>query len=227
MDWLIATIKIGLAAAMATTFDDNIYLTAFFSGVNRTFRPKHIVVGEILGFTVLVIVSLLGFFLGLVIPSTWTGLLGILPILIGLNNLLNLNKDDSDQDKLANLKRNSKLRGFDSRKWTLWDVICDPQTYRVSGVTIANGSNNLGIYIPLFATSSIQNLSVIIPVCYFIVGCWLFMSYRLTHQPGIAFILSRYARKIFPFVLMWLGFRILLDNESYSLFLPNSWQVFR
>ena len=222
MDWLIATIKIGLATGVATTFDDNIYLTAFFSEVNRTFRPKHVVVGEILGFTVLMIVSLLGFLLGLVIPSTWTGLLGILPILIGFNNLLNLNKDDSARDKSVNLKRNSQLRGFDSRKRTLWDAIRDPQTYRVSAVTISNGGNNLGIYIPLFASSSIQNLSVIIPVCYFIVGCWLFMSYSLTHQPGIAFVLSRYARKIFPFVLMWLGFRILLDSESYRLFLPNT-----
>ena len=48
MDWLMATIKIGLAAGVATTFDDNIYLTGFFSEVNRTFRPKHIVVGELL-----------------------------------------------------------------------------------------------------------------------------------------------------------------------------------
>ncbi|MHC5936275.1 cadmium resistance transporter [Nostoc sp.] len=222
MDWLIATIKIGLAAAVATTFDDNIYLTAFFSEVNRTFRPQHVVVGEILGFTALVIVSLLGFLLGLVIPETWIGLLGILPILIGINNLLNLNKDDSDEDKSANLKRNSKIRGFDSRKRSLWDVIRDPQTYRVSAVTISNGGNNLGIYIPLFATSSIQNLFVIIPVCYLILFCWLFMSYSLTHLPGIALILSRYARKIFPFVLMWLGYRILMGSESYRLFLPKS-----
>ncbi|MEH1910967.1 MAG: cadmium resistance transporter [Nostoc sp.] len=222
MDWLIATIKIGLAAAVATTFDDNIYLTAFFSEVNRTFRPQHIVVGEILGFTALVIVSFLGFLLGLAIPETWIGLLGILPILIGINNLLNLNKDDSAEDKSANLKRNSKIRGFDSRKRSLWDVIRDPQTYRVSAVTISNGGNNLGIYIPLFATSSIQNLFVIIPVCYLILFCWLFMSYSLTHLPGIALILSRYARKIFPFVLMWLGYRILMDSESYRLFLPKS-----
>lgn len=222
MDWLIATIKIGLATAVATTFDDNIYLTAFFSEVNRTFRPQHVVVGEILGFTVLVMISLVGFLMGLVILSTWTGLLGILPILIGLKNLIDLNKDDSAEDKSANLKINSKFRGFDSRKRSLWDVIRDPQTYRVSSVTIANGSNNLGIYIPLFATSSIQSLAIIIPICYLIVGCWLCLSYTLTHLPGIALVLSRYASKFFPFVLMWLGFRILMDSESYRLFLPNT-----
>lgn len=222
MNWLIETVKIGLAAAVATTFDDNIYLTAFFSEVNRTFRPKHVVVGEILGFTALVTISLVGFILGLVIESAWIGLLGILPILIGLRNLLNLNRDESVEDKSTNLKRNSKFRGFDSRKRSLWDVIRDPQTYRVSAVTISNGGNNLGIYIPLFASSTLPNLVIIILVCYFILCTWLFMSYNLTRQPGIAFVLSRYAHKLFPFVLMWLGFRILLDSESYRLFLPNT-----
>lgn len=221
MDWLIATIYIGIGAAVATTFDDNIYLTAFFSEVNRTFRPKHVAVGEVLGFSVLVIVSLIGFAMGLVIPSTWTGLLGILPILIGINNLCTLNRDDSAEDKPARSSRGSKFRGFESRKLSLWDAIRDRQTYRVSTVTIANGGNNLGIYVPLFASSSIQQLVTIIPICYLTVGFWLLMSYSLTHQPGIAFVLSRYARKVFPFVLMWLGFRILKDSEAYTLFLPN------
>jgi cadmium resistance protein CadD (predicted permease) len=118
MDWLIETIKIGLAAAVATTFDDNIYLTGFFSEVNRTFRPKHVVVGELIGFTALISISLVGFLIGLAISSDWIGLLGILPILIGLNNLrlLIINKDESVENKSANLKQNARFRGFDSRE---------------------------------------------------------------------------------------------------------------
>ena len=224
MDWLIETIKIGLAAAVATTFDDNIYLTGFFSEVNRTFRPKHVVVGELIGFTALISISLVGFLIGLAISSDWIGLLGILPILIGLNNLRLLivnKKDDSAKDKSTNLKQNAKFHGFDSRERSLLDVIQDRQTYRVSAVTISNGGNNLGIYIPLFASSSLKSLAVIIPICYLIVCTWLFMSYNLTRTPGIALVLSRYASKLFPFVLMWLGLRIILDNESYKLFLPQ------
>ena len=83
MDWLIEIVKIAVATGIATTFDDNIYLTGFFSEVNRTFRPVHVVVGELVGFTALVSVSLLGFLLGLIIPPIYIGLLGILPILIG------------------------------------------------------------------------------------------------------------------------------------------------
>jgi cadmium resistance protein CadD (predicted permease) len=223
MDWLIETIKIGLAAAVATTFDDNIYLTGFFSEVNRTFRPKHVVVGELIGFTALISISLVGFLIGLAISSDWIGLLGILPILIGLNNLrlLIVNKDESVENKSANLKQNARFRGFDSRERSLLDIIQDRQTYRVSAVTISNGGNNLGIYIPLFASSSLQSLAVIVPICYLIVCTWLFMYYYLTRTPGIALVLSRYASKLFPFVLMWLGLRIILDNESYKLFLPQ------
>lgn len=221
MDGLIETVKIGLATAVATTFDDNIYLTAFFSEVNRTFRPKHVVVGEILGFTVLVSISLIGFALGMAVSSEWTGLLGILPILIGLNNLRTLNQKEPDRDRPANLKQNPRFHGFASRRLSLWEVLRDPQTYKVSAVTISNGGNNLGIYIPLFASSSVPQLAGIIPVCYFILCCWLFMSYTLTHQPKIALVLSRYASKIFPFVLMWLGFRILNDSGAYRLFLPG------
>jgi cadmium resistance protein CadD (predicted permease) len=223
MDWLIETIKIGLAAAVATTFDDNIYLTGFFSEVNRTFRPKHVVVGELIGFTALISISLVGFLIGLAISSNWIGLLGILPILIGLNNLrlLIVNKDESVENKSANLKQNARFRGFDSRERSLLDIIQDRQTYRVSAVTISNGGNNLGIYIPLFASSSLQSLAVIVPICYLIVCTWLFMSYHLTRTPGIALVLSRYASKLFPFVLMWLGLRIILDNQSYKLFLPQ------
>ncbi len=224
MDWFIEVVKIAIPVAIATTFDDNIYLTGFFSEVNRQFRPIHIIVGELVGFTALVTISLIGFLVGLAIPPMWIGLLGILPILIGLNNLINLNKDNSEEntEKPRNRKDKRRAHGFDSQRLSLSQVLADKQTYRVSAVTISNGGNNLGIYIPLFASSTLQKLLVIIPVCYIIVCTWLFLSYHLTRQPGIAVILSRYASKLFPFVLMWLGLRIIMDNESYRLFLPGA-----
>ncbi|MCT0253857.1 cadmium resistance transporter [Synechocystis sp. CS-94] len=220
MDWLLATIKVGIATGVATTFDDNIYLTGFFSEVNRNFRPKHVIFGEIIGFTALIVVSLVGFVVGLIIPSDWIGLLGILPILIGVNNLrlIIANKEDFSANTTEAKKRNLQYHGFDSRRLSLWDTLRDRQTYKVSAVTISNGGNNLGIYIPLFASSNFSSLLIIIPICYFIIGTWLFISYHLTRQPGIAVILSRYAGKLFPFVLMWLGLRIIIDNESYKLF---------
>jgi cadmium resistance protein CadD (predicted permease) len=214
MSWLIGTIIIGISAAIATTFDDNLYLTAFFGKVNHAFRPRHIIIGEFLGFTALVLASLPGFFGGLIIPHTWIGLLGFLPIAIGINHLLR--KEDNEETTQAvsiNLNHTKPQR----HKKSFWGTIRDPQTYRVSAVTIANGGNNIGIYVPLFASSTLPRLGVILLVCYLTVGLWCFLSYNLTRNPLIAPVLANYGRKIFPFVLIWLGYSILMDSESYRL----------
>jgi cadmium resistance protein CadD (predicted permease) len=214
MNWLTQTLLIAISAAIATTFDDNIYLSAFFGKVNRHFRPKHIVVGEFLGFTALVLASLPGFLGGLILPQSWIGLLGFLPIAIGTSNLLS-REDNSEmtQDVSLNLGADTPQR----RHKSLWSTLRDRQTYRVSAVTIANGGNNIGIYVPLFASSNLPSLGVIVLVCYLTVGLWCFLSFFMTRNPLMAPLLSRYGRRIFPLVLIWLGFSILMKSESYRL----------
>lgn len=219
MNGLEGTLITGAAAAFATTFDDNLYLTLFFGKVNRTFRPRHVVVGEYIGFTALVGVSLVGFLGGLVISGKLIGLLGLLPVMIGVSQLLSRESEgDAIQIVSGRLKTPHARRA--SQKSFL-ATLADPQTYRVSAVTIANGGNNIGIYVPLFATSTLPSLGVILGVCYATVGLWCFLSYNLTRQPAIAFVIARYARKVFPFVLIWIGLRILIDNASYQLLLPQ------
>jgi cadmium resistance protein CadD (predicted permease) len=217
MTWLISTLVIGISTALATTFDDNLYLTAFFGKVNRTFRPKHIVLGEFVGFTALVLASLPGFFGGLLIPSTWIGLLGLLPIIIGISHLMS-REDGGEEVQTVSMNFTSGAKSHRHKK-SLWATLRDPQTYRVSAVTIANGGNNIGIYVPLFASSNLPSLGVILCVCYVAIGVWCCLSYFMTRNPLMAPLLTRYGRKIFPFVLIWLGFSILMKSESYRLFI--------
>ncbi len=217
MTWLISTLVIGISTALATTFDDNLYLTAFFGKVNRTFRPKHIVLGEFVGFTALVLASLPGFFGGLLIPSTWIGLLGLLPIIIGISHLMS-REDGGEEVQTVSMNFTSGAKSHRHKK-SLWATLRDRQTYRVSAVTIANGGNNIGIYVPLFASSNLPSLGVILCVCYVSVGVWCCLSYFMTRNPLMAPLLTRYGRKIFPFVLIWLGFSILMKSESYRLFI--------
>ncbi|BAY44729.1 cadmium resistance transporter [Kalymmatonema gypsitolerans NIES-4073] len=217
MTWLISTLVLGISTALATTFDDNLYLTAFFGKVNRSFRPKHIVLGEFVGFTALVLASLPGFFGGLLIPEAWIGLLGFLPITIGITQLMS-REDGGEEVQTVSMNFTSDARSH-RRKKSLWATLRDPQTYRVSAVTIANGGNNIGIYVPLFASSNLPSLGVILCVCYVSVGVWCCLSYFMTRNPLMAPLLTRYGRKIFPFVLIWLGFSILMKSESYRLFI--------
>ncbi|MDF5740186.1 MULTISPECIES: cadmium resistance transporter [unclassified Nostoc] len=218
MTWLISTFIIGISAAFATTFDDNLYLTAFFGKVNRSFRPKHIVLGEFLGFTALVFASLPGFFGGMIIPTTWIGLLGLLPVAIGISNLMSREEEEETVQGVS-VDLTSPTKSGRQKK-SLLATIRDPQTYRVSAVTIANGGNNIGIYVPLFATSNLPSLGVILCVCYCTVGAWCLLSYNLTRNPLMTPVLTRYGRKIFPFVLIYLGLSILIKSETYRL-LPS------
>ncbi|MDZ8033350.1 MULTISPECIES: cadmium resistance transporter [unclassified Nostoc] len=218
MAWLISTLLIGISVAFATTFDDNLYLTAFFGKVNRSFRPKHIVLGEFLGFTTLVCASLPGFFGGLIIPSSWIGLLGLLPVAIGISNLIS-REEQEETVQAVSVDFTSPVKSARQKK-SLLATIRDPQTYRVSAVTIANGGNNIGIYVPLFASSNLPSLGVILCVCYCAVGMWCLLSYNLTRNPLMTPVLTRYGRKIFPFILIYLGLSILIKSETYRL-LPS------
>src|SRR3712207_1916009 len=99
MNDLVTAIPTGITAFIATNIDDLVILLLFFSQVSATFRRRHIVIGQYLGFAALVIASLPGFFGGLVLPRHWIGLLGLVPIAFGISRLLNGDNDSSEDDE--------------------------------------------------------------------------------------------------------------------------------
>jgi cadmium resistance protein CadD (predicted permease) len=71
MSELISAIFAGVTAFIATNLDDLVILMLFFAQTNAVFRPKHIMVGQYLGFGALILASLPGFFGGLMVPKPW------------------------------------------------------------------------------------------------------------------------------------------------------------
>ncbi len=202
MSGLVTAISKGLTAFTATNLDDIVILLLFFSQVNAVFRRRHIVIGQYLGFGTLVAASLPGFFGGLIIPQPWIGLLGILPIAIGVGRLLN-QEDESEGEEEMRQPENTLLTSFLS-----------PQTYSVAAVTFANGGDNIAIYVPLFASSTWESVPVILGVFFSLVGVWCYTAYQLTRLPAIADALTRYGNHLVPFVLIGLGILILVDSHT-------------
>jgi cadmium resistance transport/sequestration family protein len=206
MSELVTSIPTGLAAFSATNLDDIVILLLFFSQVDATFRRRHIVIGQYLGFAALVIASLPGFFGGLILPRHWIGLLGLVPIAFGLMRLLNRDSDSAEEgEEEIERPQESPIASFLS-----------PQAYSVAAVTVANGSDNIGIYVPLFASSSIESLLGILSIFFLLVGVWCYTAYKLTHQSAIAHLLSRYGNTFVPFVLMGLGVFIVLESQALT-----------
>ncbi|MBD2610506.1 cadmium resistance transporter [Nostoc punctiforme FACHB-252] len=204
MNELISAFSTGTAAFIATNLDDLVILTLLFSQVNATFRHRHIVIGQYLGFCTLVIASLVGFLGGLVLPSHWIGLLGLIPITIGLNRLLNP-ENDSQSEVQPQLSSSFSLISFLSS-----------QACSVAAITIANGSDNISIYMPLFANSTPSSLLAIVAIFLLLVGVWCYVTYKLTCQPAISQLLTRYGNGFVPFVLIGLGVFIILDSASLT-----------
>ena len=87
MQWLLSTLVTGFVAFTLTDIDDLLLLIFFFSQTKKTFTKREVILGQYLGFLLLLFLSTLGYLGTLVIPQAWIGLLGLIPFFRGLNEL--------------------------------------------------------------------------------------------------------------------------------------------
>jgi len=200
---LLKPFSTGLTAFTATNLDDVLILLLFFSQVNSAFRRRHIIAGQYLGFAALVAISLPGCFGSLILPRPWIGMLGLVPIAIGISRLV-FNESEEEETPETPTEVN--------RSW--WSGLISSQSYSVAAVTFANGGDNIGIYVPLFASSSALSLTIILSVFFTLVGVWCYVADRLTQLPTIASSLTQYGNQLVPFVLIGLGILILIDSHT-------------
>jgi len=215
MSWFASAIIAGITSFAATNIDDIVILMLFFAQVNSTFRRRHVIVGQYLGFIALILVSLPGYFGGLIVPRAWIGILGLVPIAIGISRLLTRQEDEEEVQAVSGEVNSS--RSHTSVLSSTLASLLSPQTFNVAAVTFANGGDNIGIYVPLFASSDLRSLGVILTVFFLLIGVWCYIAYLLTRQPTIARILTRYGHALVPFVLIGLGIYILIESGTYRL----------
>jgi cadmium resistance transport/sequestration family protein len=216
VNWILQAIAAGVTAFFATNIDDILILMVFFSQVSPQFRPWHIVLGQYLGFCVLIVASLPGFLGGQIIPEPWVGLLGIMPIAIGIRQFLYRSKNQELEVQTVASEASVSFLYKLPIIGTLAQLF-PAQLYPVSLVTIANGGDNIGIYLPLFASADLSSALVILVVFFLLIGVWCWVAYLLSTHPIIANALTKYGEAIVPLVLIVLGFYILIDSKSYEL----------
>lgn len=189
---------LALLVFVATDIDDLLILTVFFA--DARLAPRAIVCGQFAGIAVLVLVSVLAALLALTIPPGWVALLGLVPLGIGLFSLGNLwsEPDDDDEEEEARVVEQRAERQLHA------------QWLAVAAVTIANGGDNLGVYIPLFA-----NRADLIPLYAVIFAAmtalWCGLAQWSVRHPVTGALARRYGGKLLPVVLIGLGLLILAD----------------
>jgi len=196
---LLSTIGLAIVLFVTTNVDDVFVLVGFFA--SPRFRARDIILGQYLGIAALVAVSVVASLISLVVAREHVGLLGVLPILLGLKQLLELWKGIQEEET-------------DLQTPSVGNVLA------VSGVTIANGGDNIGIYTPVFATQNLQQMLVILFVFAVMVGVWVAFARWLVHHPRLGAPLRRYGHLLIPFVLIAVGVFVLHEAGSFSLLFP-------
>jgi cadmium resistance protein CadD (predicted permease) len=193
-----ALVGIGVSAFIATNIDDIFVLMLFFS--SSKFRKFHVVVGQYFGIGLLIVISALGSLLALVIPQQIIGLLGLVPISIGIIRLVQLRKHESSVQEHMNEQVTSKWHNHTSM-------------LTVAAVTFSNGGDNIGIYTPLFAKYSSAGEVVLITLIFMVMtAIWCIIAYYLVRHTIIAKRLRKTGHIVFPFVLIGLGIFILTSS---------------
>ncbi|BAQ64780.1 cadmium resistance transporter [Geminocystis sp. NIES-3709] len=217
-DFITAIIK-AIATFTVTNLDDIMILTLFFAQVNVLFRRRQIIMGQYLGFILLVLASLPGFFGTFFLPTHFLKSLGVIPVILGIIYLYNMGQSDSD--KTENLSIN-----HDNSNWLT--RFLSPQVYGVAAVTIANGSDNISVYLPLFASTTVQDLLITVITFFVLVAVWCLIAYKLTNINAISDLLTSYGNSLVPCVLIGLGVYIVQENlwlSSLALIVSYLWAI--
>ncbi|BAQ62854.1 cadmium resistance transporter [Geminocystis sp. NIES-3708] len=217
-DLFIAITK-AIATFTATNLDDIMILTLFFGEVNVLFRRRQIVIGQYLGFIFLVLASLPGFFGTFLIPSYFLRGLGIIPVIVGIVYLYKIESEERNEENELSINHHPS-------NWLT--RLVSPQIYSVAAITIANGSDNISVYLPLFANTNIQGLLITVITFLVLVAVWCFVAYKLTNIKAIANLLTSYGNTLVPCVLIGLGVYIVQENfwlSSLALIISYLWAI--
>ena len=126
---MIPHIGLAVVTFVITNIDDLLILSVYFAA--PTYRGRNIVVGQFFGIVTIILISLTGVVLGNFLSDRWISLLGLLPIIVGVKELLS---DEGEESEDISIKPSNL------------------QFLNVALVTIANGGDNIGVYVPLFAS---------------------------------------------------------------------------
>jgi cadmium resistance protein CadD (predicted permease) len=192
---------VGQAAAMfaVTNIDDIVILSLFFGrAAGRRADSFRIVLGQYVGFVAILLASVLGSLGAWLLPESVIPYLGLVPLLLGL------------RAAWRTWRESRGVAGHDDGGFSL--TRGGTAVLTVAAVTLANGGDNIGVYVPVFATTDTSGLVTYCVVFLVMVGVWCAAGHFLATRPLVARALSRWGHHLLPVVLIGLGLVILLEG---------------
>ena len=199
--FMIQNVVTSIILYSGTAVDLLIILMLFFAKRKSRKDIINIYLGQFLGSVSLILLSLLFAFVLNYIPSKEIlGLLGLIPIFLGLKVLL---LGDSDGEAIAK----DGLRKDNKNLIVL-----------VAMITFAScGADNIGVFVPYFTTLNLANLIVALLTFLVMIYLLVFSAQKLAQVPSVGETLEKYSRWFIAVVYLGLGIYILIENNSFDM----------
>lgn len=198
---MIQNVVTSIILYSGTAVDLLIILMLFFAKRKSRKDIINIYLGQFLGSVSLIFLSLLFAFVLNYIPSKEIlGLLGLIPIFLGLKVLL---LGDSDGEAIAKdgLRKDNKNLIF-----------------LVAMITFAScGADNIGVFVPYFTTLNLANMIVTLLTFLVMIYLLVFSAQKLAQVPSVGETLEKYSRWFIAVVYLGLGMYILIENNSFDM----------
>jgi cadmium resistance protein CadD (predicted permease) len=198
---LWADVGVATAAFVGTNVDNTLVVMAMVAGA-PTERSHRIAAGQVVGFVVLVGAAVAAAAVLFEFSARVVGLLGLVPLAIGLHGLIALRTGAQGKRSGPRLAAADRAVGRSLTAAAL--------------VTIATGGDNLAVYIPLFRVGGASRLSVIAAV--FAVGEVVVTAVVLAggRHPRARAVMDRFGAVGVPLLLCGVGVLVLVTAGTLS-----------
>ena len=193
MSSLLPVVATAAGAFAVTNLDDLVVLTALFASSGRGGPTRRdIAIGQYAGIALLLLAAVVAAVALLAVPARWIGLLGLVPLGLGVRGLLEARDRDDDEPGVA-----APVRGL----------------VGVAVVTVANGADNLSIYIPLLRHDlSAGTIAVYVLVFAVMVGGWLLAARLVAGHRHVRRLVDSTGHWLVPVVFIAIGLLVITTS---------------
>ena len=180
---MLTSVLTSIIAYTGTNIDDIFVLMILLA---QTRAKGRMIAGHFLGVGLLTAISMLGA-LGLQnLPLKYAGLLGLVPIGLGIRAWFSQGDEEMEAKSVG--------------------------IFSMAVITLGNGADNVGVYIPLFTGYSGGERvgAVIIFLC--LTALWVWLANSLAEFPKVKAVIEKYKDIAIPVVFIALGLFIILDS---------------
>lgn len=193
---MIQTLTAAILSFIATEIDDFLVAVIIFAQYTKKTERASIIAGKYIGLAVLAGGSaFLAVFLSM-FPHQYIGFLGLVPFALGIKSCFKKNGDDPADKNNTDIKKGAAL--------ILFSI----------SITIGSGGDNIGVYIPLFASMNSAAKLITLIAYAFMQAAWCALQIMTAEILPVKKIISRTSRILVPAVFILLGLWILSVNGT-------------